>query len=215
MKKDGNTSLFNRTAYYYYNHCTKRKGDCSQKPLNLEDIETVITESLSQISIDQKTWEMGMKLFRAKHLEESKVNLTHLSHIQKEYRRIQDRLDRLVVMRADEELTRDEFLVQKNSLVERQVKISEKIEASKDISKDWLHEASEFLDTALTAKEIMEGNNFNEKRELILTVGENLILKDKKIDITFKKPYDILIKTKHCSNVLAVWDDFRTSLVAF
>lgn len=71
-------------------------------------------------------------------------------------------------------------------------------------ARNWLERAEEFLETAYKAKEVMEGNNFEARRNLILTVGENLSLKDKKLDVSFRKPFDLLLKPITRSNMWAV-----------
>jgi len=73
----------------------------------------------------------------------------------------------------------------------------------------WLDHTEEFLNTAFEARSIMQSDSSERKRELILAVGQNLFLKDKKIDIQFKKPYDVLLKPYYHKNVLAVMDVIR------
>lgn len=72
-----------------------------------------------------------------------------------------------------------------------------------DSSKHWLELAETYLNTAFKAREIMEQGSPEDKRKLILTVGSNLSLIGKRIDFTFKKPYDILLKPEVRTNGLA------------
>lgn len=204
-----------RTALYHYNHCTHRKGACSQKPISMSEMQGLLSDALSQIAIDEEVWQLGMELFRAKHKEESQNNLRRLTYFQKQYEALQSKLDRLIDMRASEELTREEFIHQKNMLVQDQAKVQGLIDDAKDSSTSWLEEAQAFLDTAFSAKDIMRQGTLAQKRELIMTVGENLTMKDKKIDIQFKKPYDVLLKYDLRTSVLRLVDAFCNHKIEF
>lgn len=48
----------------------------------------------------------------------------------------------------------------------------------------------------------MESGTYEEKRDLVLKIGQNLLLKDGKIVMTFRKPYDILLQPTYRTNVL-------------
>ncbi len=61
-------------------------------------------------------------------------------------------------------------------------------------SMQWLGLAEKFFENCFQGREIMESDNIEAKRELIRSVGSNLILKDGKLNFTLKKPYDVLLK---------------------
>jgi hypothetical protein len=47
----------------------------------------------------------------------------------------------------------------------------------------------------------MKSNDGEAKRGLVQAVGSNLFLKEKKVEFSFKKPFDILLKADMRSNV--------------
>ena len=61
--------------------------------------------------------------------------------------------------------------------------------------------AEKFFETAFQAREVMESKDLEVKRELVRTVGWNLFLKDKKLQFSFKKPYDVLLQPSFRSDV--------------
>jgi len=83
-----------------------------------------------------------------------------------------------------------------------QAKIESLLNDTKTSEHNWLEFTEQFLNNAFHAREIMENGLVEEKRKLIFDVGENLFLRDKKIEFSFKKPYDILLQPQYHTNVL-------------
>jgi len=74
-----------------------------------------------------------------------------------------------------------------------------------DYSADsWLELCTKYLNNAFSAREVIESGEFQEKRDLILDVGQNLILKDRKLNFSFKAPYDVLLKPEYRTDVLGL-----------
>lgn len=191
-----------RTAQYKYYQCTHRRGNCHQPALNPDELNTLLSEGISKIYIDKKVWELGIKLLREKHKDETIKNTQQLTNLQKQYQTLREKLNNLIDMRANGELDKDEFLAQKEVVLKEQARINALIADNEDSAKSWVEQTEYFLDTAYYARKIMAKGKEEEKEDLIKTVGENLLLKDKKIEITFKKPYDILLQTAYRTNGL-------------
>jgi len=105
-------------------------------------------------------------------------------------------------MRANEELTKDEFIYQKNLFINEQARIKGMINDNENSSSNWLELAEKFLETSFQARDILLSDDLEKKRKLIMTVGENLLLKDKRLVFTFQKPFDILLKPTYHTDVL-------------
>lgn len=191
----------NRTAEYYYLHCTKRKGHCSQKPVTLKEFEEIIVDKVSGIVIDEENWKLGMKLLKAKHREEVERNTNLLSNLQKDYKNCQNKLNRLTEMRMDGELSRDEYLNQKQLVLKSQASVEGLLRDNKDSSENWLELTEKYLDTAFYARSVMESGEHVEKKNLLIDIGENLILNNGKLEFSFKKPYDLLLLPEYRTSV--------------
>ncbi len=70
--------------------------------------------------------------------------------------------------------------------------------------------AENFFNTAFSAKDVIENGNPMEKQAMLTKIGENFLMKDQKIVFTFRKPFDVLLKSEYRTNVLARLDDYRT-----
>ena len=191
-----------RTATYTYLHCTRRKGECTQPPIPLDTFERQLSDNISQIGIDEEVWALGIKLLKEKHGHEVEKNSNQRVHLQVKYNSYQDKLNRLIDMRADEEITRDEFITQKESLLKEQARIKELLEDSEGSAHNWLELAENFLNTAFHARDVIKSEDPEEKRDLIMAVGGNFFLRDKKLEFSFKQPYDVLLKPEYRTNWL-------------
>ena len=92
---------------------------------------------------------------------------------------MQDKLNRLIDMRAAGDINHDQFLLQKQLLMKEQAKIKVRICDNEQSSHHWLEMGEQLLENAYKVKEIMEDGTSERKRELIFTIGENITLKDK------------------------------------
>lgn len=191
-----------RTVTYSYAHCTHRRDNCTQPPIPISELQGQIVEAVSQITIDVQAWNLGVKLLKEKHKHETGLNLNQLKHYESEYHLCQERLNKLVDMRADGELTREEFMNQKKNILDDIAKVESHINETKISSRSWLELTEEYLNNAFHARDIILEGTAEEKRRLILSVGENLILQDKKLTFSFKKPYDILLLPEYRANLL-------------
>ena len=191
-----------RKVTYSYAHCTHRRGNCSQPPIPISELERMITDAVSKITLDEEEWSLGIKLLKEKHKHETDQSLNQLKHHESEYHTFQEKLNRLVDMRADGELTREEFMGQKKNILDDIAKVESHINETKVSSRSWLELTEEYLNNAFHARDIMLEGTFEEKRRLLFFVGENLILQDKRLTFSFKKPYDILLLPEYRTSVL-------------
>lgn len=121
--------------------------------------------------------------------------------VERELTKIEESLESLLAMRLNEEIMAEEYGQQKKIFVDKKIAIKEKVEDRKQTSSNWLELAENFLETAFHAREVMESKDLEAKRNLVRTVGWNLFLKDKKLQFSFKKPYDILLQPQIRSDV--------------
>ena len=205
VTESNKTKYYRRTdrkVTYSYAHCTHRRGNCSQSPLPIPQLEKMMLDAVSKITLDEEAWTLGIQLLKEKHKEEAGYNLNQLKHFESENHTQQEKLNGLVDMRADGELTREEFMVQKGKILKEIAGIESRINDVKLSSRSWLELTEEYLNNAFHAQEILLEGTVEEKRKLLLSVGENLILQDKKLQFSFKQPYDILLLPEYRQSML-------------
>ncbi|MCX6704979.1 MAG: hypothetical protein NT162_01420 [Candidatus Woesebacteria bacterium] len=100
-------------------------------------------------------------------------------------------------MRANNELTKEEFMIQKELFLQEQARVEGLIKDLKLSAHNWLELAEKFLDNAYYARKVIETGQIMEKKNLLLDIGENYFLEDKNPLFSFKKPYDVLLKPEY------------------
>jgi hypothetical protein len=191
---------------FIYHHCTHRKGNCNQKPITDSELKEMIYKEIEKIVIDTEVWQLGLELVKAKNKEEIESNKKELGIITSKQNIIRDQINKLVDMRIQGELSKEEFVIQKNRLTEQLDLMCRQTGDNTRSVKNWLELMEEFLNTAYKAADVLKDGNFEEKQKLLRTIGENFLLKDKKLVFTFRKPFDVLLKPEIRSNVLSVPD---------
>jgi site-specific DNA recombinase len=184
----------NRYASYTYYRCTRRRGPCGQPGVTEAELEEMIKQNISKIEIDREIWKLGVDLLKAKHSNEVDIDIQVRKQLEKEKDKVDLELDKLLQMRLNEEITADEYAEAKRKLVDRQMELKAKTEDRENTSANWLELAENFFETAFQAREILEGNNPEQKKELVRTVGWNLILNNKNLEFSFRKPFDVLLQ---------------------
>ena len=97
-------------------------------------------------------------------------------------------------MRLEEEVSAEEYGRVKKNLLDTKNQLKEKLDDDHFGSLTWLELAEKFFENCYQAREIMESDDFLAKRNLVKTVGSNLFLRDKKLEFSFRRPYDLLLK---------------------
>ncbi len=129
------------------------------------------------------------------HIRETNKNKTafhndQLGRLKKEHTDIQKKLDRLLDLRLDGELSKEDFEAKKRQIKERQYEISQLL-TSYDVDDDRFSKAcSRMVELLSNAGEYWRGSNVNEKRELLNFVFSNLEMKGATLCYTLRKPID-------------------------
>jgi hypothetical protein len=163
----------NEFAHYTYHHCTHRRGNCKQQPIGDADFKKMLFEKLDQITIDQDSWQLGLKLVHKKYSEEIDKNKHQLQRINQQREDLRDQLNTLVDMRTRNELSPSEFVDQKNRIAEKIASFDSLSQDNDDSFKSWLELSEEFFNTAFQAREAIENGNMETKQIMLKRIGEN------------------------------------------
>ena len=187
---------------FVYHHCTHKRNNCKEKPLSDKELKVLLYNDVGKIVIDEETWRLGLKFVKEKYKEESKKNRNQSDFVHIQKNQLRDKIDRLVDMRSNQELTKEEFLEQKQKLLDKLALYENKTQDNEQSLKTWLELMEEFLNTAFELREILEHGKPEEKQRVLLRVGQNFLIKDKKLTFSFKQPYDVLLKPEFHQQVL-------------
>lgn len=199
-----------RHAEYTYVRSSKRCGPCLEKGTTLGDLENEIADKVDRVTLSEAKWKLGLELLQLKYQDESNKRSEIVENLQRARTKSKNELDGYFKMRAQEEMTKEDFKEKKDKLMNDMSNYEEKINEAMHNQKHWLELAVDFMNTAFQAKEIILGDNLEEKRKIIKKIGWNLKLKEGKLVWTYQMPYDVLLIPEYRSDMSTRWDDFRT-----
>lgn len=181
-----------RLNYVYY-HCTKKKEiRCAQGSIEVEDLEKQIDEYLTLLQINKKYAEWAIKHLKESHQLESKSRQSIQESQQEGFNKITKQLDGLLEMRMNNEITENEYAQKKTKLA---LEKSQYEQAMSDIShrQDKALELSEktFNFVYYSRFWLKEGDK-KHKRDILSTLGSNLVFKDKILNIQAPEPFEII-----------------------
>ena len=136
---------------------------------------------------------MALDIIRRNHKSEvSDRNAIYHSQ-QASREELQARLDKLVDMRTREPLSDDEYVQQRDRLRSELDKIQSGLGVTERRAKDWVKVTEKAFVFATTAKEAFANGDTKVKRDILMTMGEKLVLFNQRLYI---EPSEWLIPIK-------------------
>lgn len=171
---------------YVYYYCTRKseKRPCDQKKYTpLARIEQEINEEIDKFTILPEFKKLALDILRRNHSLEVKDRNAIYRNQQSSREQIQARLDKLVDMRTGGLLTDEEYIQQRDRLRLELDEVHGGIDSTERRAKDWMKLTEKAFEFATTAKEAFANGDTKVKRDILMTLGEKLILLDQKLYI--------------------------------
>jgi len=187
---------------YTYYRCTKRKGACSQKYIELKDLEAQMVDILEDIRLDPEFITWSGKYLSTKSKREFAERGSMIRNHQEDYNQAQKLLDELLAMRLNRLLGDEEFLEQKTKLMQEKDRIQKMLRDDNNRADDWFEKVGEMFKIALEAVDAINNGSIEVKRQVLDSIGSNLVLKDKKLALDMNKPYSQFFRSQNKSDWL-------------
>lgn len=184
IKKQKNGNVH---SYIYY-HCTKRKyPNCSQGCIEEETLKKQIVKEIENLEIPPEFHSFAMKWFKKENEKESESRNVIIKANEKAYKACLAKIDGLTDMRAGGEITAEEFAERKIKFLAEKKQLDSLFENTSKRVDRWLDNADEMLTFIENAKDKFENGSIQKRREILSTLGSDLILKDKILSIDIEK----------------------------
>ncbi|WP_341750216.1 recombinase family protein [Candidatus Tisiphia endosymbiont of Sialis lutaria] len=115
--------------------------------------------------------------------------------LKKEHTENEKRLNSLIDLRLNGELSTEEFQAKKQQLKDRQYEINRLLKIYDEADDKFTDTASTLITLASEAYETFKGSEMPQKRKMIKFVFQNLKLRGKKLETSLRFPFDIFEKT--------------------
>jgi site-specific DNA recombinase len=130
--------------------------------------------------------------------ETAKIKKQHhtieVKELKKEHTEIQRKLDRIMDLRLEGEVTKEEFEMKKRNLKDRQFELLDLIKTYDKADGEFTKRMEMILNLTQRAPEIWKSSTIEGKRELINFLFANLKLKGAKLEFSLRKPFNSLVK---------------------
>lgn len=174
--------------HYVYYHCTRKiDPNCRQPAIEEKELEKQIATELEKITIPAEFKDWALDKLRKMNSQEIEDRERVYGSQRKSYEASVRKIDNLIDMRANGEITEEEFKDRKQSALAEKEKYQELLKDTDRRVDSWLEVAERGFSFAEKAAEIFASakneNNFEAKKEIFASLGSNLVLKDKKLFI--------------------------------
>src|SRR3989338_410282 len=181
---------------YTYYHCTKRKREikCSQRYLEVKKLEKQIDDYLGRIQISEEFKNWAINYLRSRNDKEIEDRTARYKNLQEAYSQSQRQLDNLTRMRYRELIADEEYTRERNRLRIEMAQTKEKLGDTEHRAESWLGVSEKVFSCACHARERFRKGDLQTKKLILESIGSNLVLKDKKLSLEFKKPFFVIEK---------------------
>lgn len=199
-------------AYTYY-RCTrknKKAPKCTEPPITEALLEQQIGEQLGQLAINKAQATKCVELLRSYHKEQVNNRNTMLEVWRQDNKEASSNLAKLLDMRLNSEITKEEFERYKLKYQEVVDRTNSLINDSSQTAKEWLELAETFFTDLIQLVETFNLGSDEEKRRMLALIGSNWVLSNKKVVFTPRRPYDLLLNDDKQTVWRAVAEQVRT-----
>lgn len=130
--------------------------------------------------------------------------------LRKEYAGLEHRLARLTDLRLDGELSSGEFIAQKKRIKDRLNDTRALIKAHETTDDQFTDKLNHLIELAADARNTFTRSGFDQKRELLSLVFQNLHLDGKKLTFSMNKPFDAIALSNKTGGWCQLVDVTRT-----
>ena len=168
---------------YIYYHCTHRKNpNCSQMGVEQKELEKQIKKEVDAFNIPPDLHDFALKWSMQENAKQAQTTQSILDTQNKAYKECLKKLSGIIAMRANQELTEEEFKTQKEPLVVEKLHWENIFnKTGKDVDA-FMKKADEVYDFARDAKAKFEKGEF-EKKDILSKLGSHLLIKDRTLVI--------------------------------
>jgi DNA invertase Pin-like site-specific DNA recombinase len=184
---------------YVYYRCTGNNKhvvpNCPEKQLGYareDDLDQQIVASLAALSVPDDVAEWIATIMNESNAEADKQRKTRLTEAEQQIQKLEDQSDAMYQDKLNGVISGEDYKRRNNRLVQQVANLKEQMAqlAAQNGGDSITH--IRVLELAQKAASLYSGRNQQEKRELLNLLHSNSTLGNKKININYRKPFDII-----------------------
>lgn len=202
----------NRHGYrYVYYHCTKRAlgPRCLEPSVELRSLEGQITKFLRTLQIDSAIEAWALEQLASDGLSARQQEATRKLSLDRTMRQVEEQTKELTDLRIRKMITDSEFLERRSALQQEQMLLRQKATVDENLDA-WFEPASDLILFNNRAAEWFLHGDEHSKRLILESIGSNLTMKSKILNIEAKIPFSMASELTTSPRQLGAVDDVRT-----
>jgi DNA invertase Pin-like site-specific DNA recombinase len=189
------TAQYAKKGKYIYYRCTKRMGvKCSQPYVSDVVLLAQLQAEISKVALPEGWSEIALAHIDKRQQESREQQQSFCQNLQVQIKETEAKLDKLVNSFLDGLIEQETYLRKKEELLKTKVELNGK---SKDFGKKgaaWFELSREWVKAASSAGKLASSNDLAEIKSFLKKNGSNRHLRDKKVGLSFVRPFDLLSK---------------------
>lgn len=182
-----------RSIHYEYYRCTKKRGACSQRYIELKELESQVDEFLGTIAMGDNMKDWVLKYFGEVTQKEEKETSAIYKNQHRTLEVINKELFNLTVMLRKEQIDEADFETQRKLLQQERSTVQQSLNGNDYRVDKWLELAEQTFEFASQCRYWFKNGDFAQKKIILQTIcGSNLTLLDRKIKIQPVGPFKVM-----------------------
>ena len=180
---------------YIYYHCTgmhnrMMKRPCPEKSIEEKDLRAQLAKYVKLVTINDMIKELLTEAIKNGHKEEKNLHHSGMQEWQNMYNKAEEKLNKLFELYVSEAIDQTEFTRMKEQILGEKQKAKDYLDSHSEAQKSWLNYSEKLIITTNHAYKIFKQGTPEEVKMLMTTIGKNYVLRDNKVTLQFKEPFN-------------------------
>ncbi len=179
---------------FIYYRCTKKwKGQkCNQPYIPAKVLEEQVLTFMDSITLSTPFVEWAIKWLKVMHGNQEKLREAKYKSTEQSYKEVVKKINRVVEMTMDGMLSTQEGMAKKQELEAEKQRLSDELSKIDTHVTEWSNLAIQTFDLVKNIKERFANGTIEQRKTILRVIGSNLTIKDRKIDITIRNPFEYI-----------------------
>lgn len=180
-----------KSQTFTYYRCTKKwKGKkCKQPYLPAQLLEEQVLQFMDTISLSTPFVDWAIKWLKVMHSNQEELREAKYTATEREYKETVKKISRVVEMTLSEMLSTDEGMKMKQELEVKKQQLQDELSKMDTHVTEWSNLAIQTFDIVKNIKERFTNGTIEQRKTILKVIGSNLTVKDKRIEISIRKPF--------------------------
>jgi site-specific DNA recombinase len=178
--------------YYRCTHKSKTSRCSQRKYLREEELSKQVKQFISQVAIDDEIYEKLKNKSYEWDSEDTGNSKVVLQSFKSELENNKNKLNNLLDLQLEGEITLEEYKSMKNNLIEKKADLQAEIKKIQSKASKRLELELTFLQSCNQAYHSLKNQNYQQMNKLLQKIGSNRKITNQKLEIQFFRPFNFL-----------------------